>query len=130
MRWRPYLSEAEKSGKLSISAVGKEKFWIGPEVTAIETKVQVLKEDGRKAEPDSWMLVRSTPGAEKKIILFDYSVSRSSETMKNLFAGYAGTLQTDGLSSYDCLESENVDHVGCNMHARRRFEQAIVESNG
>ena len=89
-----------------------------------ETKVQVLKEDGRKAETDSWMLVRSTPSAAKKIILFDYSASRSSETMRNLFAGYEGTLQTDGLASYECLESEKVDHVGCNMHARRRFEQA------
>lgn len=104
-----------------------ERFFECGYVACDETKVQVLKEDGRKAEDKSWMLVRATPGAEKKIILFDYSVSRSSATMTDLFAGYEGVLQTDGLASYDCLESEKTERIGCNMHARRRFEQAVKD---
>jgi transposase len=104
-----------------------DRFFACRYVACDETTVQVLKEDGRRAETKSWMLVRSTPAADKKIILFDYSISRSSETIRNLFAGYEGTLQTDGLSSYDCLESEKVICLGCNMHARRRFEQAAKD---
>jgi hypothetical protein len=122
-RWVVRVAEALEP----IRNVLVERFFECRYVACDETKVQVLKEDGRKAETDSWMLVRSTPNAEKKIILFDYSISRSSETMRVLFAGYAGTLQTDGLSCYACLESENVEHVGCNMHARRRFEQAAKD---
>lgn len=96
-------------------------------VACDETRVQVLKEDGRKAETDSWMWVRSTPSDEKKIVLFDYSISRGSETAKNLFAEYKGYLQVDGLASYNCLESEEVTRLGCHMHARRKFEQAAKD---
>ncbi len=96
-------------------------------VACDETALQVLKENGRRAEQKSWMIVRSTPGEAKKIIIFDYSVSRSSAVMEELFADYKGVLQTDGLNSYGCLESENVFHIGCNMHARRRFEHAAKD---
>jgi transposase len=104
-----------------------DRFFSSAYVACDETSVQVLKEDGRRAEQKSWMLVRSTPGEDKKIILFDYSVTRTSEAMQELFAGYKGILQTDGLSSYMCLESDSVFHIGCNMHARRRFEQAAKD---
>lgn len=96
-------------------------------VACDETNVQVLKENGRKAETKSWMWVRSTPGDEKKIILFDYSVSRGSDVAKELFADYKGFLQSDGLASYNCLESEDVIRLGCNMHGRRRFESAAKD---
>lgn len=98
-----------------------------PYVAVDETHTQVLKETGRKAESKSWMIVRSTPFGPKKVILFDYSVSRSSDVMKTLFAGYKGFLQCDELSAYDGLEkNEEIIRLGCNMHGRRRFEQAAV----
>jgi len=96
-------------------------------VACDETTVQVLKEDGRPAETKSWMWVRSTPGDIKKVILFDYSVSRSSEVAKELFADYKGYLQTDGLGSYNCLTEGVLKHLGCNMHSRRKFEQAAKD---
>ena len=96
-------------------------------VACDETHTQVLKENGRKAESKSWMWVRSTPFGEKKIVLFDYSPSRSSEVAKSLFADFEGYLQCDGLASYNVLEIEKVVRVGCNMHGRRRFEKASVE---
>lgn len=90
-----------------------------------ETHVQVLNEKGRKAESKSWMVVRSTPNCLKKIVLFDYEISRSGATMKRLFAEYKGYLQVDGLNSYDPLEKvDGIIRVGCNMHGRRRFDQA------
>jgi hypothetical protein len=100
-----------------------ESFYVAVD----ETEVQVLKENGRKAQTKSWMIVRSTPCGTKKIILFDYSTSRSSEVMKNLFPGYKGFLQSDGLNSYDQFSNaEGIVSLGCNMHGRRRFEKAKV----
>lgn len=94
-----------------------------------ETHTQVLKENGRKAESKSWMIVRSIPYGPKKVVLFDYSTSRSTDTMKEFFADYKGFVQSDALSSYDFLNkrTEDVVHVGCNMHGRRRFEGAAVD---
>lgn len=96
-------------------------------VACDETHVQVLKENGRKAESKSWMWVRSTPFGSQKIVLFDYDPSRSSEVAKNLFEGFVGYLQCDGLNVYDSLaKKDGIARVGCNMHARRRFEYAAT----
>ncbi len=93
-----------------------------------ETQVQVLKENGRKAESKSWMLVRATPYGDKKVVLFDYSTSRSSETMTTLIEGFKGYLQVDGLPSYDQVAGrEGITRLGCAMHARRRFEKAATD---
>jgi transposase len=95
-------------------------------VSCDETRTQVLKEKDRKAEAQSWMWVRSTPYGPKKIILFDYSVSRSGAEAAKLFLEYKGTLQCDGLESYSKVESEDVIRIGCNMHGRSKFEKAVV----
>jgi transposase len=95
-------------------------------VAVDETKLQVLKEKGRKAESDSWMFVRSAPFGPEKIVLFDYSPSRAGAVAQKLFADYKGYFQCDELSSYDCLESADMVRVGCNMHGRRGFDKATV----
>ncbi|HMS10234.1 MAG TPA: IS66 family transposase [Pyrinomonadaceae bacterium] len=102
--------------------------WINSFYVALdETKVQVLKESGRKAESDSWMIVRSIPYGEKKVILFDYRTSRGSEAMNKLLEGFKGFMQVDGLSSYDeASRNADVTRLGCGMHSRRRFEKAFV----
>ena len=90
-----------------------------------ESHLQVLNEKGRKAESKSWMIVRSTPHGSKKVVLFDYEISRSGATMQKLFSEFKGYLQVDGLNSYDGLaKTEGITRVGCNMHARRRFDEA------
>jgi hypothetical protein len=95
-------------------------------VACDETHTQVLKENGKAAESKSWMWVRSTPFGLKKIVLFDYSPTRSAEVAESLFADYKGFLQCDGLNVYNTIENADVDRIGCNMHARRRFEKANV----
>jgi transposase len=95
-------------------------------VAVDETHVQVLKENGRAAETKSWMWVRSTPFGKQKIILFDYSPTRSGVVAKSLFLDFKGHLQSDGLNCYEALESEDITRLGCNMHGRRRFEKAKV----
>jgi transposase len=103
----------------------EERLMSSPYVSCDETWTQVLKENGRKAENHSWMWVRSTPTAEKKIVLFDYDPHRSGEVAKRLFADFVGWLQVDGYSSYNILEKQaGCDRIGCNMHGRRKFHAA------
>lgn len=122
-RWMIKVAEACQPIWNVLSDAWRESFYGACD----ETSVQVLKEDGRKAQTKSWMIVRSTPFGEKKIILFDYSTSRSSETMTTLLEGFCGYLQVDGLASYDEIaRQDGVTRLGCAMHARRKFEQALV----
>lgn len=122
-RWMVQVAEA----LMPILNVLSDRLFASYAIAADETSMQVLKEEGRKPETKSWMIVRMNPVEEKKVVLFDYSISRSGATMKDLFADYQGRLLCDGLQSYSPLESENLIRFGCNMHSRRRFEQAANE---
>jgi transposase len=96
-------------------------------VACDETRTQVLKEAGRLAESQSWMWVRSTPFGKNKIVLFDYNPSRSQEVVNQLFAGFEGFVQADGLGSYNVLDkTDGITRIGCNMHGRRYFEKALT----
>ncbi len=122
-RWMVQVAEA----LMPIRNVLSDRLLASFYVACDETAVQVLKENGRKAEDKSWMWVRSVPFGEKKIVLFDYSPSRSGVIASELFADYRGFIQCDGLNVYNVLEKEHVTRLGCGMHARRRFEQAAID---
>lgn len=94
-------------------------------VSCDETHIQVLKENGRKAESKSWMWVRATPVSKHKIVLFDYDPHRSAKVAERLLSEYKGFLQVDGYGSYNCLEKNAaLTRLGCNMHGRRKFFDA------
>jgi transposase len=123
-RWVVAVGEACQPIWNVLSDKWRESFYVACD----ETRVQVLKENGRKAEDKSWMIVRSTPYGEKKIVLFDYSISRGSEQMADLLSGIKGYLQIDGLNVYDKVsKEEGIERLGCNMHSRRRFEKAKTD---
>ena len=103
----------------------EEMLLANPYVAADETHVQVLKEEGKKAQTKSWMWLRTNPWGKERIVLFDYDPSRSKEVAQRLFADYRGILQCDGYGSYDVLEkNEGLIRIGCNMHGRRKFREA------
>ena len=94
-------------------------------VSVDETRTQVLKEKGRRVESQSWMWVRATPFGKHKIVLFDYSPSRSGDIAFEILEGFQGVLQVDGYGGYNKVSSqEGVTRIGCNMHGRRYFEKA------
>jgi transposase len=108
----------------------EERLMSEPYVSCDETHTQVLKEEGRAAESKSWMWVRGTPGADKRVVLFDYDPSRSGDVAKRLFADYEGFLQVDGYGAYNALEkSPGLVRIGCNMHGRRKFFDAAEGSS-
>lgn len=95
-----------------------------------ETRTQVLKEEGKKPESQSyvWVRARHGPGV-RPIILFDYDPSRSGAVPSRLLEGFQGYLQVDGYSGYNeiCLV-EGVIRLGCMAHVRRKFFDVLKAS--
>ena len=92
---------------------------------ADETRIQVLKEDGKAATSDKWMwLIRGGP-PDKPVVLFNYDASRSEAVPARLLDGFTGVLQADGYAGYNqvCRDNE-ITRIGCWDHARRKFVEA------
>jgi transposase len=90
---------------------------------ADETKLQVLKEPGRKAKQKSYLWLYRTGRESPPIILYEYQSTRAKEHPRNFLAGFKGYLHVDGYAGYHDLP--NVTLVGCLAHARRRFDEAL-----
>lgn len=91
-----------------------------------ETKVQVLKEPGKAATTLSYMWVQKGGPPEQRVILFTYSPSRSQTVAEQLLEGYQGFLQTDGYQVYaNVCTKQNLRHLGCFAHVRRKFDEAL-----
>ena len=69
---------------------------------ADETRVQILKEEERRAQTQSFMwLFRSGEDGLPAIILYGYSPTRSGSHAKEFLEGYSGYLETDGYQGYN-----------------------------
>jgi len=87
-----------------------------------ETRVQVLKEDGKTAESQSYMWVYRGVRDKKVVILFQYDRSRSGYVPDQFLSEYKGAIQTDGYGGYNLIaKSPDITRYGCWAHARRRF---------
>ncbi len=70
--------------------------------------------------------------AEHRFLYYDFRPTRNREGPRELLANYCGLLQSDGHSAYEALVKEHPDRltpVGCWMHARRRFDEALVTTS-
>ena len=95
-----------------------------------ETVVQVLKEDGKKAQTTSYMWVQARSGPSP-IILYHYAKNRSGSNAHELLDDYHGALQVDGYDGYASVISKNgITRLGCWAHARRKFFDAFKSSSG
>lgn len=103
----------------------REHQLTGDYLQADETRVQVLKEDGRPATSDKWMwLIRGGP-PDQPAVLFEYDVSRGEDVPLRLLDGFEGVLQADGYAGYNRVCRENpITRIGCWDHARRKFVEA------
>ena len=85
---------------------------------ADETRVQVLNEEGRRAQTQSFMwLFRSGEDGLPAIILYGYSPTRSSSHAKEFLEGYSGYLETDGYQGYNNLSG--IRRCSCWAHYPR-----------
>ena len=91
---------------------------------ADETRVQVLNEEGRRAQTQSFMwLFRSGEDGLPAIILYGYSPTRSGSHAKEFLEGYSGYLETDGYQGYNNLPG--IRRCSCWAHIRRYFIDAV-----
>ncbi len=92
---------------------------------ADETRIQVLKEDGKAAQSDKWMWVTRGGPPNQPSVLFEYDPSRSGAVPVRLLDDFSGILQADGYSGYAQICSANkLTRIGCWDHARRKFIEA------
>ncbi len=91
---------------------------------ADETRVQVLHEEGRRAQNQSFMwLFRSGEDGLPVIILYGYSPTRSGSHAREFLKGYHGYLETDGYQGYNSLPG--IKRCSCWAHIRRYFIDAV-----
>ena len=91
---------------------------------ADETRIQVLKEEGRNPETDSFMwLYRSGEDGLPAIILYKYTETRAKYNAKDFLGDYSGYLETDGYQGYNNLPG--ITRCCCWSHVRRYFWDAI-----
>ena len=91
-----------------------------------ETRIQVLKEDGREPSSQSFMWVQRGGPPGRAVILFHYDPSRGQQPATDLLEGYRGYLQCDGFDVYGAIaaKSPEIRLIGCFAHARRKFHDA------
>lgn len=95
-----------------------------------ETTVQVLNEEGKKAQSMSYMWVQARSGP-KPIILFHYAKNRSADHPEELLEDFSGYLHIDGYDGYAPVCKKNqITRLGCWAHARRKFFDAFKSSQG
>lgn len=94
---------------------------------ADESPVLVTK-DGRPAGSKSYMWIYRTGKIykEKRIILYDYQMTRKADHPREFLKGFDGIVVTDGYQVYHKLDAEEELMVaGCWSHCRRRFADAV-----
>ncbi|HIC78706.1 MAG TPA: IS66 family transposase, partial [Sulfurovum sp.] len=97
-------------------------------IQADETTLQVLKELNRKASQKSYIWLGV--GMDKYPVVFmKYADNRSATVPIEIFTGFNGYLQTDGYRGYnEVVQQENMTHLGCWAHARRKFADIVKSS--
>ncbi|UQG58267.1 MULTISPECIES: IS66 family transposase [unclassified Marinobacter] len=92
---------------------------------ADETRIQVLKEDGKTAQSDKWMWVTRGGPPGQPSVLFEYDPSRAGKVPVRLLDDFKGILQADGYSGYGKVcRDNNITRIGCWDHARRKYVEA------
>lgn len=95
-------------------------------VAGDETPIQVLKEEGRRAQTKSYVwLFRSGDDGLNPIIMFQYHPTRNGDAAADFFQNAAsGTyIMVDGYAGYNKLK--DFKRCSCYAHIRRYFVEAI-----
>lgn len=121
--WTIFCSENYFSPVLSYLSrqLNKHQFVAGD-----EPPIQVLKEEGRRAQTESYVwLFRSGDDGLNPIIIFKYHPTRNGDATAEFFQDSApGTyIMADGYAGYNKLK--NFKRCSCYAHIRRYFVEAI-----
>ena len=92
-------------------------------VQSDDTSLQVLHEEGRKAETKSYLWLYRSGRYGPPIVLFDYQTTRAGKHPREFLAGFKGYLQGDGYDGFNMVP--DVILAGCWSHARRKYVDAL-----
>ena len=96
-----------------------------------ETYFQVLMEEDRSNTTKSfmWAFLSRQINARPEMYFY-YQPTRSAEFLTDWLAEYRGSIITDDWASYNThfARMDNITHAGCNVHARRKFKEALGSS--
>ena len=83
-----------------------------------------VKGHGRVRKARLWAYVRGDTGPS--LTVFDFSHDRSKKRPLEFLGDYRGYVHADAYSGYDELfRREGIIEVGCWVHARRKFDEAV-----
>lgn len=107
----------------------KELLRSGPLLGIDETTVQVHGEKDKENTTKSYMWVARGGPPGKTILWFQYDPGRSGKVAEKIIGDYHGSVQTDGYTGYNFLETqEGIRHAACWAHVRRKFDEAARAS--
>ena len=115
-----------------LMAVMKQLLYEGPLIQIDETRLQVLKEPGRKNTQHSYMWVYGGGPSDKPVIWYQYADTRSGKVPldflqpKKVDSLCAMYLVSDGYEDYNALSKTPMiqGHAACWAHVRRKFVEA------
>lgn len=101
----------------------RERLLELPILHADETTLQVIREEGRRAQSKSYMWLYRSGRDGPPIVLYEYQPTREGGHPRLFLMDFAGYLHVDGYAGYHGIGG--VKLVGCWSHARRKFTDAV-----
>ena len=100
-----------------------KKILQSPKINTDDTRIPIKS---RKRKGSTYNGYLWTYIDEKKNVVFDFTPNRSRNGPLNFLGNYDGFVQADAYSGYDeFFRKGKATEVGCNSHARRKFEYAL-----
>jgi len=100
-----------------------KKILQSPKINTDDTSIPVKSKKRRGSTYKGYLWVYID---DKGNVVFDFTPTRSREGPLKFLGKYSGYVQADAYSGYDELfRKGKATEVGCNSHARRKFEYAL-----
>jgi transposase len=100
-----------------------QKILLSPKINTDDTRIPIKSKKRKGSTYNGYVWVYLD---DKGNVVFDFTPTRSREGPLTFLGDYAGFVQADAYSGYDAFfRKGNATEVGCNSHARRKFEYAL-----
>ena len=107
----------------------KKQLLAGSLIQTDETTVPYLLKSDRKQAATGYLWTYLCES--QRLVLYDFTTTRSATGPSRFLPGFSGTLLTDGYSGYEeIVKSEGLIRAGCWAHARRKYYEARLDDRG
>jgi transposase len=100
-----------------------KKILLSPKINTDDTSIPVKSKNRKGSTYNGYLWVYIDDGNN---VVFDFTPNRSRHGPLEFLGDYSGYVQADAYSGYDeFFRTSKATEVGCNSHARRKFEYAL-----